>query len=98
MVVLLLFPPLSHCDAEVYRLHILPGYEHVALIISGVGGRVLIDEQTCVLYVPVNEMQSEVGAAGFPPWKGPKRPVYGCGHPRECHPVLIKRRERKWLQ
>ena len=81
MVVISLSPAFSYCGAKVSCHHCLPVYEHVAMIAPGVDSRALVEDHNCVLHMPVNGMQLEVGANGIPPWKYLNREVNGRGCP-----------------
>ena len=62
MVVIALSPDFTYCGAKVSWHHCLQGYERVALIAPGVDSRYLVEDHNGVLYMPVHETHSEVGA------------------------------------
>ena len=70
----------------------LPGVKNVALISPRVGERSFVEDQNSVLQVPENIMKTEAGVAGLPPWTSFNQAVYGRGHLREGHLVLILRK------
>ena len=57
MTALLLRPYLAHCGAKVSHHHIPLEYEHVTLLIPGVGARALVEDHNSVLHVPVHEIK-----------------------------------------
>ena len=93
MAALSLHTYLENCVAEVSQCHFPPWYEHTTLITLGLGSRALVDDQNCVLHVPVHEIKLEVGATGHPTWTYLHRAVDGHVHPRKCHPILPHQRE-----
>ena len=95
MVVIALSPDFTYCGAKVSCHHCLPGYEHVAMIASGVESRALVEDYNGVLHMPVHGMQSEVGVNSLPPWTYLNRAVNGRGRPQEGHPVLLRHMEWK---
>ena len=97
MVVISLLPPLSYCGAKVSCQHFLLGYKNIALFSPRVMARVFVEDHNSVLQVPVNVMQLEVGVADLPPCTPLNQSVDGRVYLQEGHPVLIFRKDRKWL-
>ena len=98
MVVLALYPPPAHCGAKVSCPYLLPGYEHVSLLVPGVGASSLLEYHNGVLHVPVHEIKSEVGATGHPTCTSINQEANGRFHPPEVYWVLLRPMDPKWLQ
>ena len=67
MLVTSLYPDFVHFGAKVSWHYFLLGYEHVSLIVPGVGSRSLVEDHNGLLHMSVHEMQLEVGTNGLPP-------------------------------
>ena len=97
MEVIFLCPPLAHCGYDMSFHHNIPGYKCATLLVLRVGGRDLVNYHNSVLQFPVHKMQPEFGATGCPTWTALNQTVDRCGHPQECHPILLWSKESQWL-
>ena len=78
MVALFLCPPSVHFGANFSFHQCLPGYKHITLISSGVGGSALVQGNDCIVHVLVHQMQPWVGETGIPPGGGVGTGNYHC--------------------